>query len=152
MNSHRKRFAYGLAAISLILALVGLIGCTSVPQTTSTGTVHEIVIDRGNSPGELTVNIGDDIRWVNQRLLWVRIDLIGDVVDAMACEHGVSNIVTGTMTNWATLYSNRTANVCFAKTGLVSYSVQMDTALPARNTIVTGTIRIVRSIAKQKRP
>lgn len=146
MNAHMKASISGFIVPFLILALVGLIGCRSVPQTTSTGTVHDIAIEQGLSPANPTVTIGDKVRWVNQKQSSVRIELVADVRGTLSCERGFSKLF-GTMENSTTLTMNQTASLCFTKTGVVTYYVQMASVLPGKTDIVKGTILITRNSA-----
>ena len=54
------------------LAVAGLVlmtGCTSLPQTSRTAVIHDVKFEATLAPADLTVHVGDEIRWVNHRTL-----------------------------------------------------------------------------------
>lgn len=148
MRSYTTRSASDFIVPSLVLALVALFGCATVPKTTRTGIIHEIEIGGGRALTELTVALGDEVRWVNHGRAPVRIELGIDVREAISCEHGFFPLFGG-MPHSMTLAWNQTASLCFAKPGLVRFHIRGDSAVPESNDLVTGTILITRHMAKQ---
>jgi plastocyanin len=125
----------------VLAALLMMVGCAGTPMTTRTGAVHDIKIEEGLTPSVLTVQVGDEVRWVNHRTMPVRIDFLDGAIDDVSCRRGFSNWL-GMKQESFTLEQNETASVCFSKAGLVTYNVRMDSALPGGKHIVPGEIRI----------
>jgi plastocyanin len=54
-----------VAAAGLVLAT----GCAGLPQTSRTAVIHDVKFEATLAPADLTVHVGDEIRWVNHRTL-----------------------------------------------------------------------------------
>jgi len=125
----------------LLAALMMLVGCAGTPMTTRTGVVHDVKIEEGLTPSVLTVQVGDEVRWVNHRTMATRIDFLDGAIDDVSCRRGFSNWL-GMKQESFTLGQNETASICFSKAGHVTYNVRMDSALPGGKQIVPGEIRV----------
>jgi plastocyanin len=127
----------GIAWLAVTLLVVA---CTG-PQMTRTGVVENIRIAEGPEPAELTVNPGDEVRWINMRMYPVRVDLVGVRPDDLSCERGFSNFF-GQIGESATIAANETASACFVKAGTVKYNLRMESALPGGKNIVSGVVQV----------
>jgi hypothetical protein len=58
-----------------IAGLVLIAGCAGLPQTSRTAVIHEVKFEANLEPADLSVHVGDEIRWVNHRTLPVLIDI-----------------------------------------------------------------------------
>ena len=65
----------------LSMAVVLVLGCQGLPTVTRTGDVKDVIIGDSLASGEITVNPGDEVRWVNKRGAPVRVILIDPVSD-----------------------------------------------------------------------
>lgn len=128
-------------ALALTCVTVAAVGACAGPTTTRTGAVHDIKIAEKPEPGDLIVNPGDEVRWINSRTLPVRVDLVNVKSEDVSCERGFSNLF-GVMGESATIKPNETASACFTKPGVVNYNLRMDSPLPGGQVIVPGVIRI----------
>ncbi len=128
-------------AVVLIALFFITVGCAGTAMTTRTGAVHDIKIEEGLTPSSITVQVGDEVRWVNHRTMPAQIDFLGGALDEISCQRGFSNWI-GMRQESITVGSNETASLCFSKAGLVTYNVRMDSALPGGKHIVPGEIRI----------
>lgn len=111
------------------------------PPTTRSGTVHDVKVEEGLAPSILTVGMGDEIRWVNHRTLPASIHFLGGALDEVSCQRGFTNWV-GMKKESATVGANESVSVCFAKAGVITYNVRMDSALPGGKQIVQGEVRV----------
>lgn len=129
----------------MVIVVLGLflftVGCAGTPMTTRTGAVHDIKIEEGLTPVVVSVQVGDEVRWVNHRTMPAQIDFLGGALDQVSCQRGFTNWI-GMRQESVIIGPNETASLCFSKAGLVSYNVRMDSALPGGKHIVPGEIRI----------
>ena len=139
MHTRESRFHF---SIVMGIAAVILLGAACAGQTTSrTGAVHDIRVIEGPEPADLTVNIGDEVRWVNARTLPIRVDLLDIKSEHVSCGRGFFNLI-GMIQDSATIKANESASLCFTKAGVLSYNIRMESALPGGKTIVSGVVRI----------
>lgn len=124
----------------LFSAIVLTAACSSLPPTTRTGAIHEIRFEEHLMPTELIAQVGDEIRWVNHRSMPARVDFPG-VVEDVSCERGFRNVL-GLRQESATVQSNESVSLCFAKSGFYTYNARMDAAVPGGKLIEQGTIRV----------
>ncbi len=130
-------------ALALTCMTVAAVGACAGPTTTRTGAVHHIKIAEKpeREPGDLIVNPGDEVRWIDSRTLPVRADLVNVKSEDVFCERAFSNLFS-VMGESATIKPNETVSACFTKPGMVNYNVRMDSPLPGGQVIVPGVIRI----------
>lgn len=128
-----------------LAAMVGLLlvtGCAGLPETTRTAVIHEVKMGDKMAPADLTVRVGDEIRFVNQRMLPVRIEIPGLNAEMLSCERNFSNFI-GQVREVAVLSAHQTANLCFSKGAVISFIARMTSAGPGGMAIESGTIRVV---------
>ncbi|HQV45428.1 MAG: hypothetical protein WBB60_00660 [Nitrospira sp.] len=128
-----------------VIALTGLLlmtGCAGLAETTRTAVIHEVKFEEHLNPADLTVRVGDEVRWVNHRTLPVRIDIPGLNKDMLSCERDFSNFI-GQVGETAELSPSKSTSLCFSKGMVISYNARMKSAVPGGMVIEPGTIRVV---------
>lgn len=97
------------------------------PQAgTRTGAVKNIVIKDAVMPASLTVNAGDEVRWINQRRQPATITFLDPIEHSISCRKGFAKAMGMGTDNSTTLDPNETAGLCFTHLGTVRYSVNSD--------------------------
>ena len=125
----------------LSLAVVLVLGCQGMPTVTRTGDVKDVIIGDSLASGEITVNPGDEVRWVNKRGAPVRVILIDPVSDKqVSCKNNFGGWMTPSDT--AQLTTNETASICFRDAGTFRYTVRMESARTAGEQNVSGVIKV----------
>ena len=125
----------------LSLAAVFVLGCQGMPTVTRTGDVKDVIIGDNLASGEITINPGDEIRWVNKRGAPVRVILIDPVSDKqVSCKSGFGGWLTSSDT--AQLTTNEAASICFRDAGTFRYTVRMGSARTAGELNVSGVIKV----------
>jgi len=127
----------------LLLAVVLSVGCAGLPETSRSGSIHDVKIEHGISPSDLIVEIGDEVRWINHRSGVVQIDFLGNELDRVSCARGFTNWI-GTKKESATIKANQSASLCFSQAGAVSYNVRMEAMVPGGKVIEPAIIRVGR--------
>jgi plastocyanin len=123
------------------VALVFVLGCQGTPTVTRTGDVKDIIIGDDLAAGEITVNPGDEVRWVNKRTAPVRVVFIDPVSDKqLSCKNNIGGLMTPSDT--AKLATNESASVCFRDAGTFRYTVRMESALTTGEINVSGVIKV----------
>lgn len=138
-----SRFIIG----STLLLLAGCqhIGGEGMPTVTRTGVVKDVIIREDISPATLTVNPGDEIRWINKRQGKARVVFIDPVTEMLSCQRnfgGFGGFGVKRNQYTASLGSNDTASACFRSPSQVKYVVRADSNLPAGEENIPGTITI----------
>lgn len=110
-----EEIVVGVAAVAL------LAGCAGLPQTSRTAAIHEIKFEANLVPADLTVRVGDEIRWVNHRTLPVLIDIPGLNAEMLSCDRGFSNMF-GTARELTELDPSKSVSLCFSKPIVISYT------------------------------
>jgi hypothetical protein len=98
---------YAVAVLGLIMISVG---CASLPHTTRTGRIYQTRIGDDLSPKEVTVKVGEEVRWVNSRSLDSRIDLLPITLKHLSCQKGFTNFM-GMMQESVSLKPNDSASL-----------------------------------------
>lgn len=123
-----------------LLMFVFMGGCESMPTVTRTGDVKDIIIADKLSAPEVSVNPGDEVRWVNKRRAPVEIFFLDPVNHKFSCKNNIGGWMTRSDTT--RLGVNETASVCFQQVGQVRYTVRMDTNLPSGMVNAPGVIQV----------
>lgn len=101
-------------------APLGASGLTAVPEVSRTAKVQDVRIGLTDvSPAEASVNVGDELRFINDRADPVRIILI-DAGKSIACKRGF----TGSVDQQADINPGESASFCFEKGGTAKYMVR----------------------------
>ena len=125
----------------LSIAVVLVLGCQGLPTVTRTGDVKDVTIGDNLASGEITVNPGDEVRWVNKRGAPVRVILIEPVSDMqVSCKSNFGGWMTSNDT--AQLATNETASICFRDAGTFRYTVRMKSAGTAGELNVPGVVKV----------
>ena len=124
-----------------LLSLVFMGGCESTPTVTRTGDVKDIVIGDKLSATEVSVNPGDEVRWINKRTAPVRIVFLDPVLnEKLSCKNNLGGWMSRGDT--ARLATNETASACFRDAGTFRYTVRMVSALTTGELNVPGVIKV----------
>src|SRR6476620_796686 len=75
-----------LGSALLMLAGCQTIGGESLPTLTRTGEVKDIVIRETADPASVTVNPGDEVRWVNKRQDNVKVIFLNPMTENLSCQ------------------------------------------------------------------
>jgi len=105
------------------------IGGESMPTLTRTGEVKDVIIRESVDPSSVTVNAGDEVRWINKRQSSVRVIFLNPMTENLACQRNFGGMFGfGTQRNQYTakLRPNKTASVCFREAGEVKYVVRAE--------------------------
>jgi len=140
---HAQRIVLGCAL--LMTTGCQTIGGESMPSLTRTGEVKDVIIRENVDPVSLTVNAGDEIRWINKRQAVVRVIFLHPMTENLACQRNFGGILGfGTKRNQysAKLRPNKTASVCFRESGEVKYVVRAESADYSGEQNLAGTISI----------
>src|SRR5512132_3573374 len=102
---------------------VALSGCTAwsnkptVPETSRTAVVHDVRIALTEiQPVELRANVGDEVRFINDKTQPIRIVLI-EAGKSIACNKGFNGMID----QEADIKPGQYAGFCFSKPGTVKY-------------------------------
>jgi len=118
-----------------------VLGCQGTPTVTRSGDVKDIIIGDNLSSGEIAVNPGDEVRWVNKRTAPVRVIFLDPVADKqLSCQNNFGGMMTPS--NTAKLGMNETASACFRDPGYVRYTVRMESANMTGERNVPGVIKV----------
>jgi len=132
---------------STLLMLVGChtIGGESMPTLTRTGEVKDVIITEGVDPTSLTVNPGDEIRWINKRRAAIEVIFLKPMTENLACQRSFGGVMGfGTKRNeyTAKIRANKTASVCFREPGEVNYVIRAESSDHSGGQNMAGTISI----------
>jgi len=116
-------------------------GCESTPTVTRTGDVKDIIIGDNLSAADVSVNPGDEVRWINKRTAPVRLVFLDPVLhEKLSCKNNLGGWMARGDT--ASLKTNETASACFREVGQFLYTVRMDSGLTTGEINVPGVIRV----------
>jgi plastocyanin len=131
--------------ISLAAVVLLATACASTPTNSRTGVVKEITIVEAPNPANLFVNPGDEVKWVNKRGDYVRVDLLETRTADLTCNKGFYEYLGsfGATREFVDLEPNATASACFPEaTGTVDYTVRMESAMPGGKKVVPGKLTV----------
>src|SRR5688572_8290150 len=134
-----------LASGLLIFAGCQTIGGESMPTLTRTGEVKDVTISESVEPTSVTVNPGDEVRWINKRRGTVEVIFLKPMTENLACQRNFGGPMGfGTKRNeyTARIASNKTASVCFREAGEVNYVVRAESSAHAGGQNIAGIISI----------
>ena len=138
---------FGTKALMIGAAVVATAGCAAIAGTagiadsTRTGAIHDVRFAERMTPSDLRVQVGDEVRWVNQRSTPVQVQFLGSALDDVVCQSGFSNVLRRQQES-ATIRPNESASLCFGRAGTVTYNVRMDSPVAGGQSIESGTIRV----------
>lgn len=121
----------------------GMGGGSGMPTVTRTGMVKDIVIRENVTPTTLTVNPGDEIRWINKRQGGARVVFLDPVTEQLSCQRNFGGLMGADKNQYtANLKSNDSASLCFRNSGEVKYVVRADSTDPTGEVNIAGTITV----------
>jgi plastocyanin len=129
-----------------LLATAGcaaIAGTAGIADSTRTGAIHDVKFEERMTPAYLQVQVGDEVRWINQRSTPVRLQFLDDALEDVVCQVGFSNLLRRQQ-EAATIKPNETASLCFGRVGTVTYNARVDSPVAGGQTIESGTIRVGR--------
>ena len=128
----------GKASVWTIVLLLG-VACSSLPDTSRTGVIHDIkIMESTLEPAEITVRPGDEIRWVNYRTKPVRVIFLDRLDEALMCDRAFS----GAGMNDTTIKASKAASLCFARPGSYKYNARMEAEVAGGEIPVTGMVHV----------
>ena len=116
-----------------------------MPTLTRTGEVKDVIVRDSVEPASISVNPGDEIRWVNKRQGTVKVIFLNPMTENLNCQRNFGGPMGfGTKRNEysAKLKPNETASVCFRDSGEVKYVVRAESGDPIGEQNIAGTIAI----------
>jgi plastocyanin len=135
-----------MRSVIVIGLTLGLVGCgnmvwsnkPTVPETSRTAVVHDVRVSLTEmAPTELRVNVGNEVRFLNDRSNPVRVILI-EAGKAIACNKGFN----GTIDQEADIRPGQYASFCFNKVGTVKYMVREQTAVAGGEQVLSAQIQV----------
>jgi hypothetical protein len=109
----------------LLAGMLSVSACSTLPTATRTGKVYDILISEEEiKPLDLVVEIGDEVRFRNERLKPAFVFFFRDFLDELSCQRGFT-LFWGTEEE-AKIESAGSASLCFGRPGTVGYTVQFD--------------------------
>jgi plastocyanin len=110
----------------------------TVPETSRTAVVHDVRVSLTDIvPAELHVNVGDEVRFINDKTQPVRIILI-EAGKSIACSKGFNGLVD----QEAVIRPGQYASFCFNKTGTVKYMAREQQAVTGGEQVLSAHILI----------
>ena len=116
-------------------------GCTSLPESSRTATIHDVKVEEKLSPSTIRVQPGDEVRWVNVRKLPVQVEVPTVTTDDLSCQRGFSNWM-GSFREIGRIKPNETVALCFKKPAIINYSVRAETSLGGGMQVLPGTVEV----------
>jgi plastocyanin len=139
-NNLRKEGA--MHKIITLVALASFVwGCqhgttTVVPQTSRTANVHNVKVGLNEvSPAEITVGVGDEILFFNDRTQPVTVILI-EGGRSIACQRGFAGLVD----QEAMINPGGTASFCFERAGTFKYMVRSKGVIEGAESVLPGQV------------
>ncbi|HJR77662.1 MAG TPA: hypothetical protein VJ805_11830 [Nitrospiraceae bacterium] len=135
-----------MRSVMTIGLIVLLSGCSNtmwankptVPETSRTAVVHDVRVSLTDIvPTELRINVGDEVRFINDKTQPVRIVLI-EAGKRIACNKGFN----GTIDQEADIKPGQYASFCFSKAGTVKYMAREQTAVTGGEQVLSAQILI----------
>lgn len=138
---------FSVKSSMICMTLLAAAGCAAIAGTggiagtSRTGVIHDVNFEQRMTPVNLSVQPGDEIRWVNQRSTPVTVEFLGNALDEVVCQSGFSSLLRRQQES-ATIEPNESASLCFGRAGTVTYNARLDSPVAGGQMIESGTIRI----------
>lgn len=131
-----------IISIGIVMLLAG---CSStwtnkptVPETSRTAVVHDVRVSLTDIvPADLRVNVGDEVRFINDKTQPVRIILI-QAGKSIACNKGFNGLID----QEADIKPGQYASFCFNKPGAVKYMAREQQAVTGGEQVLSAHILI----------
>ncbi len=130
-----------LTQAAFVFGVILAAGCAlNLPNTSRTGSIHDINIEQDIVPAEASANIGDEVRFVNHRTAAIKVIFLEGDLDKVSCQRGFRSM--GMMRDAAKIAPGDAASICFNKPGFYSYTVRMTESVPGGESIRSGSIQV----------
>ena len=143
------------SAGSLVVAVVMLVsaGCAGhkrFPDTSLTGSVHEVEIGGAMIRADVTAKRGDEVRWINTSNTLVDVSVVQTQQELISCQKGFASTNLGYVFGaseyenivMATVRPNEYAGLCFSIPGKYSYTIRKHSSDPGSPNKLTGSLTI----------
>ncbi len=127
--------------VGAVLGVFAMSACAGLPEISRTQAVHDVRIETGLSPADLTVAPGDEVRWVNLRKEPIFVQIAELDTDDLACHRGFDNW-RGKVLESVEIRPNETVSLCFKAAATVLYNVRAPTAVSGGNLVLPGVVRV----------
>ena len=147
-----------LMRISIVFVWIEVfvtMGCAShppFPSSSLTGKIIEVKIGESLTPKEITVQQGDEVRWVNTTNDSVDISFVEALDSRVSCQKGFVSAGWGYLFLGeslqseslvvATVHSNQFASLCFSAPGTYAYTMKREITGASKAAGITGTVTI----------
>lgn len=125
----------------VLMASIALAGCASLPEFSRTQSVHDIRIENELVPAEISVNAGDEVRWVNMRRDRVTVQIPDLKKKDLLCESGFTKW-TGAFHESVSLKPHQSVALCFKQSGLVRFNVRAKTLASGADVVMPGRVMV----------
>lgn len=116
----------------------------TVPQTSRTAIVHDIRVGlTAIDPVDLDANVGDEIRFLNDKTQPIRVILI-EAGKSIACNKGFNGLID----QQADIKPGQYASFCFSKPGTMKYMARDQTAVTGGEVVLPGQIFVKSNTSK----
>ncbi|MGC3974369.1 MAG: hypothetical protein QM771_08325 [Nitrospira sp.] len=120
----------------------------TVPETSRTAVVHDVRVSLTNiEPVELRANVGDEVRFINDKTQPIRVILI-EAGKRIACNKGFN----GTIDQEADIKPGQYAGFCFSQPGTVKYMARDLSAMTGGELVLPAQIFVGTSTARPSVP
>lgn len=134
-----KVHAFTRSILLTIAIIAPTIACSSMPVTTRTGVVRDIIIGESSLHLHVMVQRGDEVRWVNQRHGAIQIVFLDSIEDKVSCQRGFGLL---DVTNATTLEPQDSVSLCFSEAGPLRYTVRLDRTSPTGELNVPASVNV----------
>ncbi|WP_447978378.1 cupredoxin domain-containing protein [Candidatus Nitrospira bockiana] len=111
---------------------------TAIPETSRTGKVVDVRINFASvAPADLKVDVGDEVRFINDGTLPIRVILI-EAAHHAACQRGFRAAID----QEAEISPGRYASFCFDKAGTVKYMAREKGPVAGGEKVLSAQIRV----------
>ncbi len=139
-----------MRSTAIIGIAIMLSGCSAwsnkptVPETSRTAVVHDVRVSLTDiDPVELRANVGDEVRFINDKTQPIRVVLI-EAGKSIACNKGFN----GNIDQEADIKPGQYAGFCFSKPGTVRYMARDQSAVTGGEVVLPALILVGASSAR----
>ena len=116
----------------------------TVPQTSRTAIVHDVRVGlTAIEPVDLEVNVGDEVRFINDKTQPIRVILI-EAGKSIACNKGFNGLID----QQADIKAGQYASFCYSKPGTMKYMARDQTAVTGGEVVLPGQIIVKTNTSK----
>ncbi len=137
--------------VSILVLGAALVGCAGkdLAPSTRTGKIHDVRIGQDLNPKQVSVRVGDEVRWINSRSAPVKIVFVDSLSDKLVCQNSFRSGRLMSMfsdeagkLNVTTIEPNEYASLCFASSGSYVYNVRMESTAAGGEANTSGTVLV----------